>query len=216
MVKKLAMLLLAGGLMAAPASAAPNFLGMTGLLNTPTTAVVQDRAWNATFHYITDEAMMAGGSVGIARGLEIGGLWIDPQDNATDSEFTGHVKYQLIPETPKGVSMAIGWWDFPNTTGDMRIGGHGAGSTPYGVLGVNLASMVGHPVSVYAGGGGGFYDGFIAGADVNLSRSLLAMVEFDGDDINAGLRLGLESGFRVDAGYVSTEFGIGASFNSRF
>lgn len=191
---------------AVPASAAPNWLGQTGLLLTPTADALNDREWNLTFHHISDQANIAAVNVGLLRGLEAGLVYFDPDFRGADEEFTGRVKYVLLPERAESFGLAIGWWDFADQID----------STPYGVLSKRVTEVDGRALRVHVGGGGGIYDGIFAGADLNLTDNLLAMLEYDGDDLNAGVRLGLAQGFRIDAGLVSDEFGIGASYNARF
>lgn len=189
-----------------PAAAAPNWLGQTGLLRTPTADALNSGDWNASFHYITDVASVAAANVGLARGLEVGGVWYD-QQNRRFSRFAASAKYRLISETPKGVGVAVGWWDVSNQVN----------STLYGVVSKTLTQVSGHPLRGHIGYGGGVYrNNVFAGADLPLVPNLLAMLEYDGSDFNGGVRWGLPSGIRVDAGFVRQQLGIGASFNARF
>jgi hypothetical protein len=188
-----------------PASAAPSFLGMTGLLNTPTADALDTREWNVAFHHISDNANIAAGNVALAAGLEAGVVWFDP-NRGSDERFTAQAKYRLIPETPTGVGLAVGWWDVADEID----------SSPYGVISKRLTNVGGFPLRGHLGLGGGIYDGIFAGVDLPLAENVLLMVEYDSEDVNAGIRLGLARGFRIDAGFVSEEFGIGGSYNTRF
>ncbi|MBI3947354.1 MAG: hypothetical protein HY321_15630 [Armatimonadetes bacterium] len=206
-MRKVILALFAALVAAAPASAAPNWLGMTGLILTPSADALDAREWNVTFHHITDTANIAAGNLGLARGLEAGLVFFDPEARGADAELTGHAKYMVIPETATGVGFAVGWWDFADQVD----------SSPYAVVSKRLrGDNEGPAFRVHVGGGGGIYDGIFAGAEANLTSNILAMVDYDGEDVNAGVRIGLPSGFRLDAAFVSEEFGIGASYNARF
>lgn len=198
--------LIVGLVVGAPASAAPSFLGHTGLLLTPTADALDAREWNLTFHHISDNANIAAGTVALAAGLEVGGVWFDPDVRGADSKFTAHAKYRILPETPTGVALAVGWWDIADEID----------STPYGVVSKRLTNVGRFPLRGHVGLGGGTFDGVFAGVDLPVANNLLLMAEWDTEDLNAGIRLGLPMGFRIDAGVVSEDFGIGASYNARF
>jgi len=203
-LKKLCLTLFAVALLAAPASAAPNWLGQNGLLLTPTADALNARNWNATFHFISDVANIGAANLGLARGLEAGVVWFDPERG--DSKFTGAAKYQLLPETPTGIGLAAGWWDIFDEID----------STPYAVASKRVTMVSGFPLRLHLGVGGGIYDNVFAGADLPLATNLLAMAEYDGEDLNAGVRWAIAGGFRIDAGLVSEEFGAGISYNASF
>lgn len=204
-MKRICLALIACFVAAAPAGAAPNWLGPTGLLLIPTADALNTRDFNVAFHHVSDKANIVAGNVGVARGLEVGGLYYSPIHRG-DDEVTAQVKYRIVPKTLLPLSLAVGWWDpFDQVN-----------STPYGVATLSVGDVSGFPLRVHVGGGGGIYDNVFAGADLNLATNLLTMLEYDGTDINGGIRWGLPMGFRVDAGFVSKEFGIGASYNAHF
>ncbi|MDH7569099.1 MAG: hypothetical protein QHJ73_05885 [Armatimonadota bacterium] len=191
----------------APVSAAPNWLGMTGLLVTPTADALETRDWNVSMHHVSDSYNLGAANVGLARGLEVGVVWFDPDSRWAKEEWTGQVKLRILPETKEGVALAGGWWDpFDQVN-----------STPYGVISKRLTELApGVVLRGHFGVGGGLFDGVFGGADLTLARNLLAMVEYDGNDVNAGLRFAASESVRIDAGLVSDEFAAGISFNARF
>lgn len=200
------MALLAGLAIATPAIAAPNWLGQTGLLLTPTADALDARQVNVAFHHITDVANLAAGNVGLTRGLEVGVLFFDPQRGNREGKFTGSAKYQVLRETPNGIGIAVGWWDFADELN----------STLYGVASKKITNINGFPLRVHVGGGGGIYDNVFAGAELPLATNLNTMVEFDGTYLNGGVRWGVAQGFRIDLGFLEKQFGVGASYNSHF
>lgn len=198
--------LLAALAVAAPAAAAPSWLGYTGLLITPTADALNTREWNIAYHHISDISNIAAVNFGLARGLEAGGVYFDPQRRFADEEFTGQVKYRILPETASGVGLAVGWWDVFDQVD----------STPYGVVSKRLSNIGGRPFRGHVGIGGGVLDGLFAGADWPITDNILLMGEYDTEDLNFGARIGLAQGFRIDVGIVSEEFAIGGSYNANF
>jgi hypothetical protein len=191
---------------ATPAGAAPSWLGYTGLLLTPTADALNSQQWNIGYHHVSDSFNAAVVNFGIARGLEVGGVFYDPDSRFLDEEFTAQVKYRVLPETATGVGLAVGWWDVLDQID----------STPYGVVSKRLTDVGGRPLRIHAGIGGGILDGFFAGADWPITNNILLMAEYDTEDLNFGARFGLAQGWRIDVGIVSEEFGIGASYNASF
>lgn len=194
----------AGVLLAAPASAAPNWIGQTGLLRTPTADSLGAETGNAGVHFIPDRSTAITGNWALIRNLEVGGLALLPRRG--DTRVTALAKYTLIPETERGIGLAVGWWDIFDQIDQ----------TVYAVASKGLGSLGRYPVRVHLGGGSGIYNGLFAGGDIALSRNLLGMVEYDGADMNGGIRYGLPSGIRLDLGWVNSKLGVGASINRGF
>jgi len=58
-------------------------------------------------------------------------------------------------------------------------------------------------------------DGFFGGADVKLADKLHLLGEYDGNDVNAGVRLPLGDDLEVTAGMISDEFAASAMYRIR-
>lgn len=191
-------------LLAAPAGAAPNWIGQTGLLRTPTADSLGSRDWNLGAHFVPCCSTLVVANVGPVKNLEVGGLACFPLHGAT--RVTAQAKYTLIPESARGVGLAVGWWDIFDRFDQ----------TVYAVASKGLGNLGKHPVRLHLGGGNGIYNGLFAGGDIALSPNLLGMVEYDGTDVNGGLRCGLPSGIRLDLGWVRSKLGGGVSINGKF
>jgi hypothetical protein len=194
-----------------PAGAAPNFLGSTGLLLTPTADVLRLREWNAHVHG-TDDFTTYGAAIGIFENLEVGVTAFDPDIGNDDALI--NAKYRLLAETATAPAIAVGAVDI---TDELEVDpsiylviskalGMTGGSGAYG----------GYQLRGHLGVGDGIYDDIIAGLDLIFNPRLLLMAEYDGNDFNFGARLGLTPEVRVDLAVLDGNFGAGISFNAAF
>jgi hypothetical protein len=205
--------LLTGWLWMTAAEAAPNWLWQTGLFIIPTANALNAREWNVTFHHTSDVHNVAAVSAGLTRGLEVGAIWYDPEGGGQSEEVTGHVKYQILHDRPHGFGLAVGWWDVADTVNDTR---HRFESAVFAVASRRVAQVEGRVLRAHFGVGSGSYDGVFAGADLRLSPRLQALAEYDGRDVNAGIRWQFGQRSQLDLGLVSENFGVGASYGAAF
>lgn len=192
-----------------PASAAPNFLGSTGLLITPNADALGLREWNVHVHG-TDDLTTFGVNFGIFENLEAGVTGFDPDGG--DTEALINLKYRLVPETATTPAIAVGVVDVADELdADQSIYvvlSKGLGMVETGATASRLRGHIGI--------GDGIYDTVFGGVDLVLSPRLLAMAEYDSEDFNFGVRLGLTPEVRVDLAILDGDFGAGISWNALF
>ncbi|HEX2999124.1 MAG TPA: YjbH domain-containing protein [Armatimonadota bacterium] len=204
-MKKLCMAILVSLALAVPASAAPNFYGPTGLFKIPTANVLKPREWNLDYHYVSDQDHFVAGNVGVTKGLEVGALFFQDVSNGGGSGITANAKYQLLYENTSKVGLAVGWQDIADAL-DTSV---------YVVASKQVGMMQHAPINLHLGIGGGVFDNVFAGGDLYLVQHLQGILEFDGVHVNGGVRVGVGD-FRIDAGLVSGQFGVGTSYNTAF
>jgi hypothetical protein len=192
-----------------PAAAAPNFLGSTGLLLTPSADVVRLREWNAHVHG-TDDLTTYGANLGLFENLEVGVTGVDP--DVGSSEALINAKYRLVPESATVPAIALGAVDLADEL-DIDPSIYLVVSKALGAFGVETG---GYQLRGHLGIGDGIYDDIFAGVDLIINPRLLLMAEYDSNDFNFGARLGLTPEVRVDLAILDGDFGAGISFNALF
>ncbi|MGQ9731871.1 MAG: hypothetical protein ACUVX8_11455 [Candidatus Zipacnadales bacterium] len=187
-----------------PALASPTVWGPTGLLLTPTadvpgTVKAQLGAW-----FVDDVANSVALDVGIGSGLEATGAWVDPDGG--DSEPVLSAKWRFRQDSLTRPAIAVGIMDI----------GDRFDVTPYIVVqkdfevrGYGLATSVGVAAP------NSLLDGFFAGAAMKVGGKYRIMAEYDGDDINAGVRFPWRDRIEITAGLVRDGFAASATFKIR-
>jgi Exopolysaccharide biosynthesis protein YbjH len=190
--------------LAAPAMAAPNFFGPTGLLRIPTADVLPQRSYNVHVHgqrHLT----FYGANLGLTDALEAGITALDPDPGGT--RVLGNLKYRFTKETGKAPAIAVGVVDIADT---IDISG-------YGVVSKAFPFGQGRSFRAHLGYGGGFFnDNVFGGADLAITSNISLMGEYDGSDVNAGARFSLGQGVRVDLAVLDGRFGAGLAYAAGF
>ena len=209
-------LVLATGLAAVPAGAAPSLLGYTGLLLVPSADALDDKEFNVAYFTLNveegaDETVFAA-NMGVDEGTEIGFARIKPDYGRADTVLSG--KYRIQPEDEQRPAMAVGVFDLTDqidTT--VYFVASKSLSRSYRISGREATSP-----RVPLGVGGGALDGLFAGATAVLGEKLMLIAEYDTDDINLGARLALGREIRAHAGWINglDDVAIGASYNKVF
>jgi hypothetical protein len=193
-----------------PAAAAPNFLGATGLLNTPTADVLRHREWNVHVHG-TDDFVTYGANFGIVENLEIGVTAFD-RNHGGGTDALINLKYRLLPETKSVPAIAVGAVD---VTDEFNVD-----PSIYLVVSKALGKLSsgagGYQLRGHVGIGQGIYDGVFGGLDLILTPRVMLIAEYDSDDFNAGVRFGLTPEVRADLGVLNGKFGAGLSYTAAF
>jgi hypothetical protein len=209
MRKWLTLLAALGVSLATPAMAAPNYLGISGLINTPTAEVSPMRSYDVHVHG-TDNIIAYGLNFGITKGLEISGTVLDPDFGG--SRTLANAKYRLAEEKGSSPAIAVGGMDLADTL-DLSVYGvlsKGFGKVALGGRsGLGLRAHVGY-------GSGAFNDNLFGGVELLWSDRLTLMGEYDGSDFNFGGRFGVGTGVHLDLGILDGKFGAGIAYSAGF
>jgi len=204
----------------------PSFLGITGLLITPTAMIAPALKVQVFYHQISSdpkEQTLYGATVGLTDGLEVSGLRmlnLAPLPAAPGQyrdETVVNVKYQVplgqILGNPLAPEVAVGVFDTGNQV-----------DRTYFVVLSRSASLMAEEsaaLSFHLGygntdSGSGRLDGFFAGVDFAPFENALVQLEYDADDVNAGLRYYATPWISLDAAIVADDFAWGATLRSDF
>lgn len=191
-------------LVTAPLGAAPTLLGPTGLLITPSadtigTAGVQVGGW------LTDDvANSASVNVGIGPGLEVTGAWVDPDGG--DDEGILSAKWRFRQSSLTSPAVAVGVIDL---TDQFDLTPYILVQKGFDVGGNGITALAGYAHS------DSLLDGLFAGAEMTISERYKVMVEYDGDDLNAGVRFPVKDKLDITAGIVRDGFAVSAAYRIR-
>jgi len=211
----------------APASAAPSFLGYTGVLVTPNTALVGEDAIDLGIHNIPDADWVGTnasltpftGTFGPADNLEITAA-LFTLENGDEDEFTFHMKYGILSEPEDEASLAVGLVDILEQLGD---------SVPIYValskdLSTNLEAQGPVPVTIgllFADDPGLLVGDddvdevqFFASVTGEVSEDVILMAEVLEEEFNFGARFNVTDAVNIDIGSVFDEFMWGVSYHA--
>jgi hypothetical protein len=211
-----------------PASNQPttSYLGHTGLLVTPTAMIASPLAGAVYYHAVHSQPRRQafyGATLGLPGDLEITGIRmvnVEPLLTSPDvfrSETVLSAKYQVplakLVRSSRAPKVGVGVFDVSDQVARSW----------YLVLSqsLNLEENPHSPLTLHLGyakkdEGGGRLDGIFAGMDFALSDEALFQAEYDGDNLNAGVRYYPVQWISVDGGVVAGNFAWGATVNSEF
>ncbi|MGE5576068.1 MAG: YjbH domain-containing protein [Syntrophothermus sp.] len=198
--------------LAAPALAAPTIMGPTGLINVPNADVLPSGQFDAGYHYWSSVHFLTF-NMALTPDLEMG-LTSISAGYYNDFYISG--KYKLLPEAKGRPGIAFGLQaplrggSDPNLYGvvskqfpDLGIRGHFGVGTDSGIL-LGVSKEL-NTVSVSRPGRG-----------ASIPPTTL-MGEFDGNNINLGVRIALSKELAVDAALMDLKKGmLGVSYTARF
>ena len=170
---------------AAVASADPSLIGPTGLVTVPTADTLGLLQWNvgasnAWTDSGPDESVIYA-NLGLLPRLEVGFARLEPED--ADAETVLNAKFRVI-SLPGKVSLAVGAIDLTDQI-DQSV---------YAVVSHDLGAGIVSPKGqftkprLHVGVGGGQFDGIFGGVSVTVGGKADVMAEYDGDDVNVGVR----------------------------
>jgi hypothetical protein len=207
------------------AHGAPSLFGPTGILFTPNAEVVGERSLDLGVHFVDiDGADVAAykGTAGVCEGAEISGAYVTAENGVDEDEFLVSGKVQLVSGEENGVSVAVGGMDiFEELFSDAiwyvaatrTMGDPGEGDR---VVQVTAGLAISRHIDMEDGDDAEFFAS-VAG---ELCDRATGVVEFFGDDISYGARVGVGDNFSVDVGslefYGEREFIIGGAYNLSF
>jgi hypothetical protein len=167
------------------ASADPSLIGPTGLVTVPTADTLGLLQWNvgasnAWTDSGPDESVIYA-NLGLLPRLEVGFARLEPED--ADAETVLNAKFRVI-SLPGKVSLAVGAIDLTDQI-DRSV---------YAVVSHDLGAGIVSPKGqftrpqLHVGVGGGQFDGIFGGVSVTVGGKADVMAEYDGEDMNVGVR----------------------------
>lgn len=188
-------------LVAAPLGAAPTLLGPTGLLVAPSADTVEMARAQLGGWLADDVANSASLNAGIGPGLEVTGAWVDPDGG--DGEGILSAKWRFRQSSLTSPAVAVGIID---VTDQFDLTPYILVQKGFDVGGNGLTALVGYAHS------DSLLDGLFAGAEMTVDERYKVMVEYDGDDLNAGVRFPFKDKLDITAGVVRDGLAVSAAF----
>jgi len=174
-------------------AAAPNFIGPTGLIATPTAETLNQGGYSIGLH-TADNVNSLSLNLGLVKDVEIG---LTRFDNDFEDFNILNAKWKFLPEADGRPALAFG----------IQDAGNKIDNTPYLVASQNI----GGGSRVHYGIGGGTIDGVFGGFEKDFNKGTL-MAEYDGDNLNLGVRFDIASGVKVNVGLLDMDdFFVGIS-----
>jgi hypothetical protein len=190
----------------------PNFLGLTGLLYTPS-AYVQGNRDASAFFFAHSDFFGGGALVGLGDRAEIGvSIFKTDSTFGDDVDVLLNGKFQLLKETDKLPAFSVGVADAFDSL-DIGTSWYLVASKYF------TRRQTDQPFALkgHVGYGGGIYDEEIfAGADLFFNRSMGLMAELVNGRFNVGARW-QSGGFAATVGLFNfSRIGAGLSYTAHF
>jgi len=214
-------------LVACPASAAPSFLGYTGVLATPNTALVGEDSVDLAIHNVPNADFFRNGasltpftaSFGLADNVELtAGLFA--VENGGDDEFTFHLKYGILSEPEDEVSLAVGLVDILEELGDsvplyLALGKDlGSDLQANGPVPVTIGLLFADDPGVLMGDEDVDEVQFFASVTGDVNEHVTLMGEVLEEEFNWGARFNVTDDVHIDVGSIFDEFMWGVSYHT--
>jgi len=209
-LKTVILTVLAVLLFCAMGSAAPTYLGPSGLANVPLPTAMGSGQYNLFYNMISGDADVSifGGNVGLGMKtpIEIGATVVNPEGGTSETIINAKVALQVGEVEP--IDLAVGVIDLSDefdqtvylSAGKMLTRTSRGGVPPvYGVLG-------------FGNSDGGTLDGVFLGVTTRLPAGIEAHVEYDTEDLNLGLNYTVSDVLNLRADAVSGDIGFGVSY----
>ena len=190
--------------LALPGLADNTIYGPSGLFRIPDAQVLAPGGLVGSVYIAHDVANTAAATVGVIRRLELSPAWVNPRRG--DAETIISAKWQMWAEQGDRPAVALGVYDIND---EINF-------TLYGVA--QKSCTIGNtPVRVVAGFGENrsLVDGFFCGAELSLGKGISALVEYDGEDVNAGVRWPIPKQMVLTAGSVDGGLAVGLQYTVR-
>lgn len=183
--------------------------GPTGLFSVPTADVLSARKFQVGTHFGRDLSTVAV-NAGIANFVEIGGTYLD-RDTA-DNRTIANAKVQFIPTGFENLKIGVGVIDIAKA---VERSGYIMLSTRAKVP--PEAEDTVSQIILHAGYGTGlFREKIIGGAEGVLSPHWRVVLEYDGDNLNGGLRYSHDEYLRLQAGVLRNQLFFSAGYTLEF
>jgi len=188
-------------LVAGPALADLSIYGPSGLLRVPTIDTVGAGGMQFGANWVADDVFTVGMTTGVVDRLELSATYVRPDGG--DNNLVASGKWRLFREGEREFGLAAGVFDITDELNRTFFGV----AQKYFLVGNTWVRAVGG-----WGEANSMVDGLFAGAEVFLGNDWSALVEYDGEDVNAGVRWPINDRIKLSAGSVSDDLFIGAQY----
>lgn len=193
--------------LAAPAAAAPSFIGPTGYILTPSADTIGSNNYAMAVHHRAHINVLCA-NYSPLKSMEFGITAIDPTEPGDrNTDVAINAKMLLVRPNRTAPAISVGVWD--------AFGWTGTGSYIVLTKGIRL-SWPGEPIRTSVGFGSGTFSHGFWSLDVPVTKWVSGITEFDGSHLNVGARVGLPRGFTLDVAAVNWELGLGAAYGARW
>lgn len=194
------------------------WIGPTGLILTPTAEVAKEGAVDLQAHMVNraTDLGLYGGTCGLGTGLEVATSIVDP--NGAGNNTLLHFKYSrrfATGQLMEPISVAVGINDVTNemagrcyyvvVTKELQLPAEALRGVRSATISMGLANRDDN----------NGMDGLFASAEVGLPHRLSALLEFDTDNFNCGLRYRI-GGLGLDLAVLDGDLGYGGVFSTDF
>lgn len=184
-------------------------LGPTGLFSVPTADVLSARKFQVGTHFGRDLSTVAV-NAGIANFVEVGVSYLD-RDTA-DNRTIANAKVQFIPTGFENLKIGVGVIDIAKA---VERSGYIILSTRAKVP-PDVEDTVSQ-IILHAGYGTGlFREKIIGGAEGVINPHWRVVLEYDGDNLNGGLRYSHDEYLRLQAGVLRNQLFFSAGYTLEF
>jgi hypothetical protein len=194
--------------------AEPSLVGPTGLVTVPTAGVLGMGQWNVGATGVRvdegeDESIFYG-NVGLLPRLELGFARDKLQGSEAETLLSG--KVQLLGPLPGRITLSAGMIDI---TDQIDRSGYVVASHTLGAGVLTPRGQFSAP-QVHLGVGSGGLDGLFGGLSVTVNGRTDVMAEYDGEDVNVGVRWPVVSNVGVSIALLDglEDLAAGLSFSS--
>ncbi len=183
--------------------------GPTGLFSVPTADVLTARKFQLGTHFGRDLSTVAV-NAGIANFVEIGVAYLDRDD--ADNRTIASGKVQFIPTGFENIKIGVGIIDVAKAierTGYIMV-------TTRAKVPPDVEDQVSQLILHAGYGTGTFRDNVIGGAEGVLDPRWRVVVEYDGKNVNGGLRYSHDENLRLQAGVLRNQLFFSAGYVLEF
>ncbi|MCS6949361.1 MAG: hypothetical protein RMM06_01965 [Armatimonadota bacterium] len=184
-------------------------LGPTGLFSVPTADVLTARKFQIGTHFGRDLSTVAL-NAGFANFVELGVSYLDRDD--ADNRTIANAKVQFIPTGFENLKIGVGVIDVAKAverTGYIML-------TTRAKVPPSVEDTMSQLI-LHAGYGTGlFREKIIGGAEGVLNAKWRVLIEYDGDNVNGGLRYSHDENLRLQAGVLRNQLFFSAGYTLEF
>lgn len=190
-------------------SRSSTILGPTGLFSVPTADVLTARKFQVGTHFGRDRSTVAV-NAGFGNFVEVGVSYLDRDD--ADNRTIANAKVQFVPTGFENIKIGVGVIDVAKAierTGYFVV-------TTRAKVPPDVEDTVSQ-IILHAGYGTGlFREQIIGGAEGVLDERWRVVLEYDGDNVNGGLRYSHDESLRLQVGVMRNQLFFSAGYTLEF